>query len=324
VTWVVDSAVRKSDPKVAPQEEEPQQELDCESYLADPETLIFVDADGIINVGIRDGGGSPLLLCERNLARCKPCDSPPPAGSSAAASHFMFATAHRQVGHGEDGTYSKFATPPDSHDICPLLAKRLTEILWHAGPHSKIVLSSSWRKPTHQKRVEALEAVLSKYSEVPITFDDRTKPGSDEPKVRVELIGDFVRDYSSKRERYDRPLRVLVLEDFAATHPKQFDFQSVEGVEAYLRERSLQPKQTSVKLVHCYEEWTTSLGEFVQLGTGLTLAKVYEAERFLLPPLVSFSSQSASSSWVTSSSMSLPSSYCKTSSSVSLASSPSS
>jgi hypothetical protein len=223
-----------------------------------------------------------LLLCERNLAACKPCDSPPPAGSAAATSHIMFSTAYRQVGHGDEGTYSKFATPTGSHDICPLLAQRMAEILRHAGPHTKMVLTSSWRKPAHQKRVEALEAALSKYSGKNITFDARTKPGCDQPEKRLELIGDYVREYSENRQRSDRPLRVLVLEDFAATHPQQFNSQSIEGVEAYLRERSFQPKQTSVKLVHCYEEWTTSFGQSVQVGTGLTRAKVCEAERFLL------------------------------------------
>jgi hypothetical protein len=269
-----------------------QEEPDCESDLADPETLIFVDCDGVINVGIRDfPGQSPLLLCEKNLAVCKACDSPPRAGSVAATSHIMFSTAYRQVGLGDEGTYAKFATPPGSHDISPLLAERLAEILQYAGPHSKMVLSSSWRKPKHQQRVEALEAALSKYSQAPITFDARTKLGSDEPEKRVELIGDFVREYSENRQHSDRPLRVLVLEDFGASHPQHWNLvhktshpQSVEGVEACLRECSFQPKQTSVKLVHCYEEWTTSFGQFVQVGTGLTRAKVCEAERFLLPP----------------------------------------
>jgi len=261
-----------------------QQVPNCESDLADhAETLIFVDADGVINVGIRDCPGQPpLLLCKKNLACCKPCDSPPAAGTRLATSHIMFATAHRQVGHGEGGTYSKFATTPGSFDISPILVQRLAEILRHAGPHSKMVLTSSWRKPAHRERVEALEAALSKYSGKKVTFDAHTKPGCDQPEKRVELIGDFVREYSENRERSDRPLRVLVLEDFVAKPPQQWNFESVESVEAHLRERSFQPEQTSVKLVHCYEEWTTSFGQFVQVGTGLSRAKMCEAERFLL------------------------------------------
>jgi len=198
----------------------------------------------------------------------------------------MFSAAYRQVGHGDEGTYSKFATAPGSSDICPLLVQRLAEILWYAGPHSKMVLSSSWRKPKHQERVWALEAAMSKHSGKNFTFDARTKPGNDQPQARVEHIGDFVREYTENRQDSDRPLRVLVLEDFVATLPQQWNFESVESVEAYLRERSFQPKNTSVKLVHCYEEFTTSFGQPVQLGTGLTRAKVCEAERFLLnkPP----------------------------------------
>jgi hypothetical protein len=145
-----------------------------------------------------------------------------------------------------------------------------------------MVLSSSWRKSTNGKRVEALEAALSKYSGRNITFDAHTKLGSDHPEKRLELIGDFVCEYSENRKGSDRPLQVLVLEDFSATSPRQWKFQSIEGAEAYLRERSFQPEQTSVKLVHCYDEWTASFGESVQVGTGLTHAKVCESEYFLL------------------------------------------
>merc|ERR1719197_699509 len=36
-----------------------------------PETLIFVDADGVINVGVRDRPGhTPIQLSEKNLGRC--------------------------------------------------------------------------------------------------------------------------------------------------------------------------------------------------------------------------------------------------------------
>jgi len=167
----------------------------------------------------------------------------------------------------------------------------LTEIIGQAGPNTKLVLSSSWRKSFYQNRVEALEKAMSKHSETPITFDARTKPGGDDLKPRVELIGDFVREYSKSRPRSDRHLRVLVLDDFAATPPEDFGFQSCGHLEEYLRKFSFQPKQTSVKVVHCYEEWTADMGEHVRVGSGLTHDKVCEAEHFLLPTPGSFFSR---------------------------------
>jgi len=257
------------------------------SFDENPDTLIFVDADGVINVGINDGHGqAPLLLCQDNLARCKPCTSPPRAGSVKAISHIMYETACRQVGHGDEGTFSKFATPGADH-MCSLFVQRLAEIRQHAGPRAKMVLSSSWRQSQHLKRVEALEAALSKCSGEKITFDAQTQPGSDHPSVRLQLIGDFVHEYSVNHQHSGRPLRVLVLDDFAASQPPMENFATT--VEAHLRERSCQPERTSVKLVHCYEKWTTSLGLSVQAGTGLTRARMCEAEHFLLSkPACSF------------------------------------
>jgi hypothetical protein len=255
------------------------------SIVTDPDTLIFVDADGVINVGIRDDPGqAPMLMCEDNVRRCKLYNPPPKAGSAKAMSHNMKLASSHQVGHGEECTYSKFATPVGSHDICPLLVQRLAQILVFGGNNCKVVLSSSWRKPTHEKRLAALEAALSTYIQAPFVFDAHTKPGSDEPTKRVELIGDFVSEYSENRQHSDRPLRVVVLEDFSASHPEDWGFLSVEHVEAHLRESSFQTLQTSVKVVHCYDEWTTPSGQYLQVGSGLTRAKVREAERFLLPP----------------------------------------
>jgi hypothetical protein len=245
-----------------------------------------VDCDGVINVGIRDGPGqSPLLLCESNLARCQASIAAAPPGTAMAANNILHSAASRQIGHGDEGTYSKFATAPGSSDICPLFAKRMADIVRFAGPQTVMVLSSSWRKPTHHNRVAALEAQLSRYSRRAISFEARTKPGGDTPVKRIELIGDFIHEYSSNRTQTDRPLRVVVLEDFAATHPRHWNLRepvtSLAQIEAILRNRSCQPGLTSVKLVHTYDEWTTDDGLQVQIGTGLTCAKVCEAKRFL-------------------------------------------
>jgi len=95
-----------------------------------------------------------------------------------------------------------------------------------------------------------------------------------------------VHEYTQSRSPSQGPLKVLVLEDFNATHPRQWTFaggiRSKQAVEQYWRGRSAQPNQTSVKLVHTYEEWKTDQGLNVQIGSGLTCAKVREAKRWLL------------------------------------------
>mmetsp|Transcript_7499 Transcript_7499/g.12043 ORF Transcript_7499/g.12043 Transcript_7499/m.12043 type:complete len:303 (-) Transcript_7499:68-976(-) len=246
--------------------------------LQDAETLIFVDADGVVNVGIRDTPGqSPLLLCETNLNRCRQravCTGP---------SHIIKSAAEKDVGHGDDGTYSKFATVAGSSDICEVFAERLAGIIRVAGPRCRTILSSSWRKPSHHSRVVALEAAISKYGGKSFKFDDRTRLGGDEPEKRIQLIGDFIREHTKNRSSSAGALRVVVLEDFAATHPRQWKFgiNSKDSTEEYWRCSSSQPEKAFVKLVHCYEEWLTDQGMLVQIGSGLTCAKVCEAELFL-------------------------------------------
>jgi hypothetical protein len=261
-------------------------------FLEDPETLIFVDADGVVNVGIRDcPDQSPLLLSEENLARLEASMAAVPSGGKPLPSATIFdAAARRQIGHGDEGTYSKFATRSGSSDICPIFAERMADIIIHGGSRCIPVLSSSWRKSNHRDRVAALEAQLSRFGGREIVFKAHTKPGADTPGKRVELIGDFVQEYSSKRRACDSPLRVVLLEDFSASHPRAWSskelIRSTKDVEDYLCNRSCQPALTKVKLVHTYDEWTTDLGLHVQIGTGLTCAKVDEAKRFFLdmPP----------------------------------------
>lgn len=240
------------------------------------QTLVFVDADGVVNVGIRDQPGqSPLLLCESNLARCKL------AVNATGPSAIIKSVASREIGHGDDGSYAKFATQPGSFDISTILAQRLGRIIDSAGPRCTMVLSSSWRKPSHHKRVVALEAALSEHCGRPLAFNERTGPGGDEPEKRLWLIGNFVQEYSSQHRG---PLRVLVLDDFAASHPNRWkipNINSVSSVEETLRRRSANPESTYVKLVHTYEEWLTDSGAQVQIGSGLTMKKVCEAECFL-------------------------------------------
>jgi len=247
------------------------------------DTLIFVDADGVINVGIRDDPvASPLLLEDASLvtAREIPC----------LTSTIIEAVATRELGHGEDGTYAQFATERGSasKDICDVFVQRLAEIVQLAGPRCWLVLSSTWRRPTKscQRRVAALEKCLSRHSGKTIGFSAHIGGlhERDDPPCRVRLIGEFVRAFTAQRAT---PLRVLVLEDFGATHPRDWPSEknatkTLKEVEDFIRASSNTPDLTSVKLLHTYDEWITEHGYQVRIGSGLVLAKVCEAKRFLL------------------------------------------
>merc|ERR1711972_1242080 len=56
---------------------------------------------------------------------------------------------------------------------------------------------------------------------------------------------------------------------------------SAKDAEHYLRSCVPKAASVSVKVVHCYDEWKTSKGLRVQVGSGLTAEQVGTAQAFL-------------------------------------------
>lgn len=304
----------------------------------DTDTLIFVDADGVINVGVRDcPDQAPFLLCDvsvekARLRAARAMQLNPQHPERNIASEAIEAVADRSLlaQHGEKGTYFEFATSPSDGDISRELVWRLAEIIRLAknqGNPSRcqVVLSSSWRKPAHVERRVRLEQKLGEAlggetGRRSFAFDAITRLGKDDPADRMKQIGDFVEQFARRRENEARAqgrspggLRVLVFDDFTASPVEKWWIpeggapggplaflglpmgdvggaqgtyvNSIEDAEAYLIARSERASPNAVclaKLVHTFEEFKTTFGEVVRVGTGLTKARVGEAVEFLL------------------------------------------
>eukprot|EP00929_Paragymnodinium_shiwhaense_P049495 TRINITY_DN24964_c0_g1_i1.p1 TRINITY_DN24964_c0_g1~~TRINITY_DN24964_c0_g1_i1.p1 ORF type:complete len:338 (-),score=75.09 TRINITY_DN24964_c0_g1_i1:242-1255(-) len=243
------------------------------------ETLIFVDIDGVLNVGISDDGNPPVLLCDNNIERAVKLWE---ARKGGVCIEKFVAVAQRDLGHGEAGsTFSKYAcTSP--LEFSSILTGRLAKIITAAGDRQKcmVVLSSNWRRPKYIEKLRTLEEELSRQLSRPFTFDAMTAMQQErDAEDRLRCIGDFVADFCSERSKAAPPLKVLLLEDFFICPMKGWSCQGIkmdscEAAENYIAGRASvmsDVQDLSVKLVHTYNEWRTDSGLKVQVGTGLTL-----------------------------------------------------
>eukprot|EP00928_Gymnodinium_smaydae_P049640 TRINITY_DN3332_c5_g1_i1.p1 TRINITY_DN3332_c5_g1~~TRINITY_DN3332_c5_g1_i1.p1 ORF type:complete len:343 (-),score=64.80 TRINITY_DN3332_c5_g1_i1:149-1177(-) len=257
---------------------------------ADVDTLILVDVDGVLNVGVRDPGEPPLLFNATNV-ECAQRHWNAAAPVRASSREFGSVTrivkvAERALGpgNGQDATYAKLVAGSSS-SLSDVLVGNLVRILEAAGPRSSVVLSSTWRKPQHQARVKALEACVSKHLGKPFTFDGRTHLTEERSAAdRLRTIGEYLA--SLKRPASAPRLRVVILEDFCITPMKGWSCGGVEigssfDAEKYMCRCAGGASRASVKLVHTYEAWTASGGLYVEVGMGLQARHVEEAREFL-------------------------------------------
>lgn len=255
----------------------------CDPQLID--TVIFVDVDGVLNVGARDQDDYPLLFNQSNVGYAVAR-----RGRSARSRteqdcvDKLLSVSEREIGRGEAATYMKFVCVQESH-VSEVLAARLAAIVEKSGEGRSVVLSSNWRRPQHAKKVQQLEMEVSKHLGSSFHFDARTKQVEEKRAGdRLRCIGDYLEDLCRARDLGKKPLKVLVLEDFFITPLDGWEcdgmhVHSAMAAEAYLRGRA--PNQLEVKLVHTYDEWKTSSGLRVQIGAGLTQEHLEVAEAFL-------------------------------------------
>lgn len=200
---------------------------------------------------------------------------------------------HQELGHGENATYEKLLADPVS-DLSDVLVSRLAMLIHtmarrqiSKGTAGLVVLSSSWRRPRHRKRLQKLEEALSAKLDMPFKFLAATNPTVDDntPGIRLELIGDFVAEYGRKVS-WSRNLQVLVLDDF---HTEPLGnwvcgghmVATIQEAEAYLESRVPSTCHATARIVHTYEEFTTAEGTRVQVGSGLTCEHFCRANTFL-------------------------------------------
>lgn len=251
------------------------------------ETLIFVDVDGVLNVGIADPGQRAIELNDSNIKIA--LDNwenrrQMNEGFQNSVERVM-ATCERHLDGSADSLVEHASR--DGTSLSELLVWRLAQIIEAAGSNSLVVLSSSWR--SERRRVLQLEEALGRHLGGPFSFGAHTDAceESGAPVVRLQSIAMFVEQHCARKPLANRAggLRVLVLDDF---HIQPFDWScgkvSIDGpqaVEAFLRCRVPAPIDARVELVHPYDEWVTPAGISVQVGTGLTDAHLRRALFFL-------------------------------------------
>jgi len=275
------------------------------------ETLIFVDIDGVLNIGIHDGA-SPIMFNEQN---CELAGKYRAGGSTSIQVQKMLSVMERPSGSNEAAGATLRSLACRGSELCsdPLVA-RLAAIISAAtvatdaadagagagAGRLRVVLASNWRKPKYVEKVRGLEQLLSRHLNRPFTFDDTTRDGEEKVAAdRLGCIGDYVqgrcREAWAAEEKCGAAeggqsapseLRVLVLDDFFITPMNGWEcegttIRSVNDAEAYLRGCAPSSAKVSVRILHPYQEWKSQGGIKVQVAHGLTQQHCRQAAAFL-------------------------------------------
>jgi len=250
------------------------------------DTLIFVDVDGVLNVGVKDPGKSPVSFNEANVNFAEKLLG---QGIKDECARRLIAVHRKQVGNGEQEgtTYAKFLALQDV-DVSDVLVSRLAQIITAAGDRRTVVLSSNWRRPQHAKAVAKLEECIGKHlGQKHFTFDSRTAMKEESaPQLRLCLIGEYIAEYCSKHP--GTRVRALVLEDFyisaidnwTCTGGAKVD--CVNSAEKFLRNRA-PAADLAVKLCYTYDQFEERK-LWLQVGTGLNADHLCQALSFLGHP----------------------------------------
>jgi hypothetical protein len=255
----------------------------------DDHFLIFVDVDGVLNIGARDAGHPPLVFSDTNMQRSRGLlESGVDLGDRLGSVNTLIAVCEKEVEFDEKSTYGEF-TAEGRSSLCKAFVQRLARIIAAAGDRGKrtVVLSSSWRNPQYEKSVRMLEKEISRALGHTFTFDAKTPLGNDKGlEGRVGTIGEFLDNFRTGSEfATAKRLRLLVLDDFCINK-----VANVPAVEQRLCQRltegSPAGKAPDVEacLVHTYDSWTTADGSHIEIGCGITGSHLCRALRFLGEP----------------------------------------
>lgn len=258
---------------------------------AEVETLIFLDVDGVLNIGVSDPGNSALLLNDANLEYARKIAHNMNLLPRSVRDNVIRigAAAAKNLPHG-DKTLGDLACPNDL-ELCEELVRRLAILIKNAGSKVEVILASTWRLPKYHQRVRKLELMLAKHLHRDFSFDRRTRLCHEPHGVdRLVTIGEHMATLGNQRDR-SLPLRVLVLDDFCITSFKEgrmdINGQKVRSPEAaadYICKQYAGSASDSAPIkcavIHTYDDWSER-GVRVQVGCGLTLEHVCEAATFL-------------------------------------------
>lgn len=259
--------------------------LDSASASA-ADTVIFVDVDGVLNVGARDDsdGDAPLLVNEEGMRGALKMFGKHKRHPMRNTIERLVSIAKRRLGQTDSSSYMKLACKGESQ-VSDVLVDHLVKLIVAAGEHRIVVLSSKWQK--YPKRVEGLEKDISRHLGSPFAFDGRSGLEAEcSAECRIGTVGKFLENFLAWRGEPVNKLRVLMLEDFHITPLDGWTIggiqvDSEETAEEYLRQQMPVSENITVKLIHTYDEWTTPSGLLVQLGAGLSKAHFSRAAAFL-------------------------------------------
>ncbi|CAK0911511.1 unnamed protein product, partial [Prorocentrum cordatum] len=250
---------------------------------SDVDTVIFVDVDGVLNVGAKDNGGTPILLNDSNIRLARTMWTKRENHPERQTVETLMAVCQKML-DGESETLAKLATQGSSH-VSDVLVGRLAEIVSMAGPRAITVLSSTWQAARYKRRLEDLERSLTEWLGRAFSFDATTGSLEETPSGRLRAMGNCVAELTSRGGAAAAAaeagrLRVLLLEDFfisALRGAWSLDGQAMDSpaaVEEYIGSRVLPPATARVMLIHTYSEWVIYDGSLLRCGVGLTRADV--------------------------------------------------
>lgn len=256
--------------------------------MAAPQTVIFLDVDGVLNVGIKDDKAAALLFRDKDVRMAQKLAKKGYRGPEAECVAKLTGLASHPLGDGEQGSYEMLMTQ-NGAELSDVLVGRFAELVRSAGDGCKVVLSSSWRRPHHLKRRMMLEETIGRHLDRHFEFTDITSTCREERHAadRLETIGDYLFELRSNVPEGD--FRVLVLEDFFISAMNGWlcggqEMDCVNAAERYLENRARNGKagpSTFVKLYHCYDEITTNSGVSMQVGKGFSDEFLTEAKAFI-------------------------------------------
>lgn len=252
----------------------------CVPHVA---TLLFVDVDGVLNVGLSDGNSNPLAINQDNLRMLERLQK---VEGKETADAQMLSFLCAQKAEGESLTFAELCR--DSGDFVDTFVERFVKLLQAIGPSATVVLTSTWRLPKHAAKLSSLEDSISKKLRKAFKFEIRTPTNEHEtPEGRLRAIATFLGGYlTEKKLKTITHLRALVLEDF---HVNPLGSWSCDGqlmtctedVETFLRNQIPENIASAAKLLHTYSEWQTLGGKQIRVASGLTQTHFEDGMDFL-------------------------------------------
>eukprot|EP00747_Dinoflagellata_sp_TGD_P131014 gnl/TRDRNA2_/TRDRNA2_174911_c11_seq1.p1 gnl/TRDRNA2_/TRDRNA2_174911_c11~~gnl/TRDRNA2_/TRDRNA2_174911_c11_seq1.p1 ORF type:complete len:334 (-),score=46.59 gnl/TRDRNA2_/TRDRNA2_174911_c11_seq1:20-988(-) len=223
-------------------------------------TVIFVGVDGVLNVRMRNPTWDILrqeCASDESIFGTKVVSVYQVPGEDAGD------TLERYLGECSSPKLSSFPSR---------LVGRLASLIQAAGERQDVAVILS----SDTIFVNQLEKALARHLGVPsFAFDGLMPVTSDNPRDRLKSLKSEISNLPP--ESCTHSLRVLVLDDLLCS---PLDWKP-KSIEKYLVAQVPSSIEVAVKFVHTYDEWKTPDGLSVQIGTGIEVEHMHQAERFL-------------------------------------------